>query len=200
MRISENTPPRLTLRDRTLWISGLCFGLAGIFTVRLAFVPDQPSLLVSAALFLMFGLAFLHATDVTFNTIERICAIRRLDVVRLTPLRLAFEDIIDVGVETAPFPEGERVPSCRLSLATASAIVPLRASYQPDHERFNVMRDTVLEVVLGNRRRPVAVDPVRVLVKEGRIIDAMAILRKRYGSDLTTTSARINELRNAADA
>jgi hypothetical protein len=198
MRISENPPSRLTLRDRTLWISVLCFGLAGIFIVRLAFVPDQPSLLVPAALFLMFGLAFLRANDVTFNKIEQICAIRRLDVVRLTHIRLAFENII--RVEIAPFPDDERVPSRRLSLATASAIVPLTASYQPDQERFNVMRDTVLEVVLGNHPRPAIVDPVRVLVKEGRIIDAMAILRKRYGSDLTTASAQVDELRNAADA
>ena len=137
MRISENTPSRLTLRDRTLWISVPCFGLAGIFIVRLA---DQPSLLVPAALFLMFGLAFLHATDVTFNKIDRTCAIRRLDVLRLTHIRLAFEDIIDVRVEIAPFPDDERVPSCRLSLVTASAIVPLTASYQPNHESFDVMR------------------------------------------------------------
>ena len=200
MRISENTPSRLTLRDRTLWISVLCFGSAGIFMLRLACVPDQAGLLVPTALFLMFGLAFLHATDVTFNKTERICAIRRLDVVRLTHMRFAFEDIIDVRVEIAPFPDDERVPSCRLNLVTASAIVPLTASYQPDQERFNVMHDTVLEVVLGNRPRPVAVDPARVLTKEGRIIDAMAILRKRYGSDLTTASARVDELRNAADA
>jgi hypothetical protein len=123
----------------------------------------------------------LHATDVTFNKIERICTIRRLDVVRLTLMCLAFENIIDVRAEIAPFPDDERVPSCRLSLATASAIVPLTASYQPDQERFNVMRDTVLEVVLENRPRPAIVDPVRVLVKEGRIIDTMAVLRKRYG-------------------
>lgn len=200
MRISENTPSCLTLRDRTLWISVLCFGLAGIFIVRLAFVADPPSLLVPAVLFLMFGLAFLHTTDVTFNKIERICAIRRLDVARLTHMHIAFEDIIDVRVEIASFPDDKRVPSCRLSLVTASASVPLTASYRPDQERFNVMRDTVLEVVLGNRPRPVAVDPVRVLAKEGRIIDAMAILRKRYGSGLTTASVRVDELRNAADA
>ena len=200
MRISENTSSRLTLRDRTLWISALCFGLAGIFIVRLAFDPDQPGLLVPAALFLMFGLALLHATDVTFDKTERTCVIRRLDVMRLTHMRLAFEDIIDVRVEFALFPDDERVPSCRLSLVTASAIVPLTASYQPNQERFNVMRNTVLEVALGNRPRPTIVDPVRVLVKEGRIIDAVKILRVREGLDLTTASTRVDELRNAPNS
>jgi len=38
--------------------------------------------------------------------------------------RLAFEDIIDVRVEIAPMPDDAALLSCRLSLVTASAIVP----------------------------------------------------------------------------
>jgi hypothetical protein len=78
MRISENTPSRLRLRDRTLWISGICFAAAAILIARFAFDPDQSEQLIPAALSLIFGLAFLHATDVTFDKVERICAIRRL--------------------------------------------------------------------------------------------------------------------------
>jgi hypothetical protein len=62
------------------------------------------------------------------------------------------------------------------------------------------MRDTVLELVFRDGTRPAAVDPVRMLVKEGRIIDAVAILRMRDGLDLTTASARVDEPRNAPDA
>jgi hypothetical protein len=39
-----------------------------------------------------------------------------------------------------------------------------------------------------------------MLVKEGRIIDAVAILRMLDGLDLTTASARVDEPRNAPDA
>jgi hypothetical protein len=39
-----------------------------------------------------------------------------------------------------------------------------------------------------------------MLVKQGRIIDAVAILRVRDGLDLTTASARVDELRKAPDA
>jgi len=48
--------------------------------------------------------------------------------------------------------------------------------------RFNAMRDTVFAVVFGDRPRPAALDPVRMLVQEGRIIDAVAILREREDS------------------
>jgi hypothetical protein len=199
MRISENSPSRLTLRNRTLWISVVCFGAAAILAARSAFDPDQSEQLIPAALSLMFGLAFLHATDVTFDRIGRSCAIRRFDVLRLTRMRLAFEDIMDIRVEIAPSPDSPAAISCRLSLVTASAIVPLTASYEPDQARYNAMRDTVLEVVFGDRPRPPALDPVRMLVQQGRIIDAVAILRMRDGLDLTTASARVDELRKRPD-
>jgi hypothetical protein len=199
MRISQNTPSHLKLRDRTLWISVVCFAAAAILLVRFAFDRDQSDQLIPAALSVMFGLAFLRATDVTFDKIDRICSVRRFDVVRMMRMRLAFEEITDVRVEIAPMPDDAAVLSCRLSLVTASAIMPLTASYQPDQARFNAMRDMVLEAVFGNRPRPAALDPVRMLVKQGRIIDAVAILRVRDGLDLTTASARVDELRKAPD-
>jgi len=73
MRISENTPSHLKLRDRTLWISAVCFAAAAILLVRFAFDRDQSEQLIPAGLSLMFGLAFLHATDVTFDKSARIC-------------------------------------------------------------------------------------------------------------------------------
>jgi signal transduction histidine kinase len=200
MRISQNTASRLALRDRTLWISVICFSAAVFFIIRAAVVRDQPSVLIPGALFVIFGLAFLRATDVTFDRSERTCAMRRLDVLRLTRMRLAFEDILDARVEIAPFPESASALSCRLSLVTTSAVVPLTAGYEPSYARYNEMRDAVLDAVFEHAARPAAVDPVRMLVEEGRINDAVAILRMREGLDLTTASARVNALRNAPDA
>jgi hypothetical protein len=199
MRITENTPSRLRLRDRTLWISAVCFAAAAIFVVRFAFDRDQPAVLIPAALFAMFGLAFLRATDVTFDKIERVCAIRRLDVLRLTRIRLAFAEITEARVEIAPMPDNPAVPPCRLSLVTPSAVVPLTTGYEPSQQRYHAMRDAVLEAVLADGKRPAAPDPVRMLAKAGRIIDAVAMLRARDGLDLTTASKRVDELRKAQD-
>jgi hypothetical protein len=200
MRISENTPSHLRLRDRTLWISAICFAAAAIFVVRFAFGRDQPALLIPAALFVIFGLGFLHATDVTFDKIGRLCDIRRLDVVRLTRMRLPFSEIADVRVEIVPMPDNPAVPPCRLSLVTASAVLPLTASYEPDQERYNAMREAVLDAVFGDGQKPAAPDPIRMLAKQGRIIDAVAMLRVRDGLDLATARARVDELRRAPDA
>jgi hypothetical protein len=50
MRIAENTPSRLVLRDRTLWISAVCFTAAAALVGRVAFDLDgagQPSVRAS---------------------------------------------------------------------------------------------------------------------------------------------------------
>jgi len=199
MRISDDTPSQLRLRDRTLWLSVVCFG-AALVLVGGAVYDREPRLLISAGFFVVFALASLRATDVTFDKIERTCSIRRLDILRVSRMRLAFDDIVDVKVEIEPMPDNAAVPSCRLSLVTGSATVPLTASYQSDYERSNAMRDAVLAAIMGDRPRPAAADPVRTLAKEGRTIDAVAILRAREGIDLKTASARVKELQKAPDA
>jgi hypothetical protein len=76
---------------------------------------------------------------VTFDKIGRICVIRRFDVLRVMRLRLAFEDIRDVRVEICPSPSDSR-DSWRLSLVTASAVVPSTISYKPGQARHSVIR------------------------------------------------------------
>jgi hypothetical protein len=49
MRVAENTPSRLTLRDRTLWISAVCFAAAAVIVARVAFDYDQSDQLIPAA-------------------------------------------------------------------------------------------------------------------------------------------------------
>ncbi len=91
-------------------------------------------------------------------------------------------------------PDDPTVLSCRLSLVTASAIVPLTMSYQPDQPRFDAMRETVFETVFGDGKRPAAIDPIHMLVEDGRIIDAVKMLRRRDGLGLATASTRVDEL------
>jgi hypothetical protein len=195
MRIVENSSSCLRLRDRTFLISVVCLGGAAVTLVRAALHPDQPGMLVSAAMFIIFAFAFLRATDVTFDKEKRLCDIRRLDVMRRKRMRFAFADIVDARVEIAPVEE-PAVLSCRLSLVTTSGVVPLSAGYEPDEQRYDTMREAVLDTVIATGPRPPAADPVRMLVEEGRIIDAMAVLRRREGVSMATALTRVNTLRD----
>ena len=198
MRISEDTPDRLRLADRTLWLSAVPVGAAMIL-VGGAIYDSEPRLLITAGLFLVFALLCLRMTDVTFDKVARTCSIRRLDVFRVTRIELAFDDILDARVELEPMPDDPAVPSCRLGLVTTSAIIPLTAAYEPSQERYEAMRAAALDVVFNGRPRPAAADPIHQLVKEGRILDAVSMLRVREGIDLKAARERIRALQNAPD-
>ena len=195
MRIVEDTPSRLVMRDRTLWVSWLCFAVVAIAAVRFALAPGQLRPLIPGALFLAFGLAFLRATDVTFDKGRRTCAVRRRDIARVTRTELAFGDIIDVRVEPSPGGDDSGAINCRLSLVTAAAAVPLTASYAPSLERYEAMRETLVDLLFAERPRPAGADPVEVLTRSGRSLDAVMLLRHRDGLDLTMARDRVAKLR-----
>jgi hypothetical protein len=194
VRIVQDTPSRLILRDRTLWSSVICLGgaaiLVGHFALRGGAAAEQ---LLPAALSVLFGLAFLHATDVHFDKILRTCAITRLDVVRLTRRRLSFDDIVDVRIDISRFPDGDEA-GCRFSIVTSSGAIPLTAAYEPDPERYSAMRSTLLDMLLDSAPHRRSRDQVETLVQEGRIVDAVAILRMRDGLSLTDARTRVAEL------
>jgi hypothetical protein len=194
MRIAENSPSRLLLRDRTLWMSAICLGATLVLAGGAVFT-NRPDLFYTAALFLVFALLSLHATDATFDKTRRVCDIRRLNVLRLTRMHLAFDDIVDARVELAPI-DDPRTLCCRLSLVTISGSVPLSAAFEPDETRYGAMREAVLDTVMAAGPHPPAVDPVRILVEQGRITDAVAVLRRREGLSLSTALTRVNALRD----
>jgi len=193
MRIVENTPERLVLRDRTLWISAVCFGAAALLLIR--FAPADRGALIGAILFAVFGLAFLRSTDLVLDKYQALCSLRRLDVLRVKRLRFAFEDIRDVRVEVEPMAGEAHTVSCRLALVTADGVTPLTASYEPDLDRYNQMRDVLMETVFPGKVRPPAADPVNTLVQQGNLIAAVALLRTREGLDLATAKARVDEIK-----
>jgi hypothetical protein len=198
VRIVGNTPSQLKLRDRSLWISILFWCIAAFCVADWA-LKRELSQLVPAALWVMFGFAFFRATDVTLDKIRRICVVRRRDVLHITRKQIAFSDIADVRVDLS-FSDSAEEASCRLSLVTTNDVVPLTFGYEPDLKRYDAMRDAVLDVLFGDRPRPPVIDPVHMLGKTGRIIEAVVLLRKRDGLDLTTARLRVEELRNAPDA
>jgi len=198
MRIVENNAQRLILRDRALWISWVCFALGSIAFGHFAIARGDPRQLIPGALFVVFGAAFLRATDVVFDKAQRRCAIRRRDVWRVTGAEMPFDDIVDVRVEPMHAADDSGAISCRLTLVTASATLPLTATYQPSLQRFEAMRETVAEVLFAGRAEPAAEDPVLTLLRAGRFIDAVAFLRQRDGLGLAAARTRVQEMKQAA--
>jgi len=195
MRIVENSSERVVLRDRTLWVSWVCLGAAAAVCLLVALKHGDPRALYAAGFVAVFGLFFLRATDAVFDKARKTCFVRRRDIWRVTEVELAFRDIVDVRVEPMHVQDDEGGFKVRLSLVTAGQAVPLSAAYGPGLERYEAMRETLLDTVMQGRPRPPPEDPVEVLVKAGYGVAAAGLLRQREGVDLATAHSRVKAMR-----
>src|ERR1700736_4669366 len=161
MRIVENSVSRLALKDRTLWITAVCFIAAGIVGSQALAHHERITFYVLPLVASAFGLAFLQMTDVVFDKARRVVALRRLTVVRVTRAKLRFEDIVDVTVQISPQAGNWDSIHCRLAFRTQDAVIPMTASYEPDLERHNAMRDAILCALGRAPETTVGPDPVR---------------------------------------
>jgi hypothetical protein len=200
MRIVENSPERVVLRDRTLWVCWVCLAGAAAIAAHYAVTLTEPRQLIPAALTAAMGLFFLRASDVVFDKARKVCAVRRRDIWRVTQAEVEFRDIVDVRVEPMPVQDDEGGFKCRLSLVTAQGVLPLSAGYEPGLQRYEEMRETLLDTVMRGRPRPAAEDPVEVLVKAGHRIAAASLLRQRDGVDLATAHSRVKAMREKLGA
>jgi hypothetical protein len=184
MGIIENSPERLRLRDRTWWVSLVCFAVA-LFLVGMFVTGRAPrSLLTGSAVWAAFGLAFLRGADVVFDRRARVMTLRRFSALGLRTTRLAFADIEGVRVDTRMLSPNSRRPSCRLTLATPTGELPLFAGYESGEERYERIRDAIRDALSPGRARAASEDPARVLAHAGRILEAASLIRQRDGLEL----------------
>ena len=197
MRIKANTQSELVLRDRTLWISAVCFAAVLFMVYRVLVHHDSHNLYFSALFLAVFGVAFLGATDVVFEKRRQICRVRRLGALGVFRADYRFPEIKDVKVEIGPAAGRSNTTMCRLALVTAGGTIPLTRSYEPTLERYNAMRDAIVLTLGAELPLSVDVDPVQELVEQGRTIDAIALLQNRDKLSLTEAHNRVARIRRA---
>lgn len=194
MRIVEDVPGRLLLRDRTLWVSVVCWA-AALVIIAFALTRHDTKALLSAAVCVAFGVAFFRSSDVVFDKTARCCTIQRRDMWKVSRTVVPFGKIKNVLVDQMLDHDG--VTTCRLSLAMTDGEIALSSSYEPDFERFETMRRRVAEAIF-REDPPAAADPVCALVSAGRTIDAIALLRRQERLSLEEAMQRIQALEKQA--
>jgi len=102
VRIAENSPDRLVLRDRSAWMAILLLGAAVLIAGSFVLVPGQPGQLVVAAFFAVGGLVFLRTSNVIFDKGSRTCFVRRRDIFKVTQRAIPFADITALLRNTRP--------------------------------------------------------------------------------------------------
>lgn len=109
---------------------------------------------------------------------------------------IAYDDIRGAVVEAAGLDSGMAGGSYRLVLMTASRPIPFSDAYEPGLARYESMRDQIATFI-GRRdasSNETAETGLRELVRQRRILDAVALLRARESVSLTEARRRIAEI------
>lgn len=103
-----------------------------------------------------------------------------------------FSGVTHVSVEV---PIGDRgIPSRRVVLHLADGtLLPVTVGYKPDVDGSISRTAETLRVTLGHRP-PTIEDSVRLLISQGRTIDAVTLLRERENMSLTEAKRRVEQI------
>ena len=106
-----------------------------------------------------------------------------------------FADVTHVSVER---PIGDTgVPSRRVVLHLADGtLLPVTVGYKPDIDEAISKAAETARRALGQNPAPSPAESARVLIAQGRAVDAVKILVEREGLSLTEAKARVDQIRN----
>lgn len=193
MRIVENRPDRLILRDRSVVITGVCLAAAAAITLMAARYGGPPQL-VPALMFAGFGLVFFNVSDAAFDRKARTVRLRRISVRGVSHTVLRFDEIDEARVETSTTAGGGHGALARLALIKDGRSYPLTTGYGPGLERHEAMRAAIAGALGGKAAAGVGDCAVETLVRQRRMIDAIRLLRAREGLDLAAAHQRVTAM------
>jgi hypothetical protein len=145
MHIARQTPQELVVVAGTRWLSVIC-AAASLFT--LYFVITRHELkepLFLAAFFLLFALIMDLRKTFTFDARQRMVRWNGRKVFKAESGEIPFDDITDIGTESARAARG--VPVYRLTIITPRATIPMAYAYNGQPDGYSTLRRQILDFV-----------------------------------------------------
>ncbi len=196
MRIVEDSPEKLVVKDQSNWLTAVCFAAAA-FLVGFAILGNgqHTNVLFTAAVFAAFGAAFLRGFTAEFDKVQQVCKLSSFNIIRRTKRTIPFSEVDDVKLEADRLNIRSQA-RYRLVLTSPSGPIPLGDSYDAGLAHFESVRQAILNALARTEGPEVETDPVQDLVEQGRIADAVALLCQRENLDLTAARNRVAEMQS----
>lgn len=198
MRMTQQTPTELVIKDSGLWMTYLFVGIAAVLVVALK--DGSAGRYLAAALFVLFGLIAARTTTFTFDALRRVVRWSGFKPFKSVSGEIPFDAIRDVTVEASS--SGNSGSTYRLALLTTEGTVPMAYTYTGSRDGYASLRQQILTFVKpGLPTTPAApvegipadlASSIESLLMQGRKIDAVALLRERTRIGLTEAVKRID--------
>jgi hypothetical protein len=209
MKIIRQTPTEIVVRDSTLWVAVVCgimFLVIGGSTVQ----AHNWKGFAFSFLLLAFVFGWLRRSTFTFNEATRTIRWRQFRYFNVATGEIPFSSVQDIALEATTSAIGN-VMTYRLALVTPQGRVPMSDSHSGRHDRISKLRDKLLAFVAvpgspatyaaaASGRNPDEAHAarlnadIRVLLQQGRKVDAILLVQRTDHLDLTEATFRVNQI------
>jgi hypothetical protein len=195
MRIVRQTEQELVIRDSMTWLS-VFFALVSSPMIYAALVHGTKGIQYPAGVFLLIALFCLRRTTFVFDARLRIVRWQGLRILKTYSGSMPFSEITEVGTETMPSPRGQ--PMYRLTLITPQGRTPMSDGYGGGGQWLEKIREAIVAFIKQDAASAAGAAEldasIRSLLKQGRKIDAVTLVRTRENLGLTQAVQRVNDV------
>jgi len=207
MHITRKTNQELVILDSSIWISVFLLCASAFVTYRLILENNQRGLLLDG-IFLLFIVFFWRKEVVVFDGARQQATWTRRRLFKVATGSIPFSDINGIGIETT---SSGNAPTYRLSIITSLGSIPMSDSYAGGQQKYEKLRQEILDFLKldPSEAQTLSSTPnsgiddeasVRSLLKQGRRIDAIQLVRSTQKLSLTEATQRVAALYEQIDA
>jgi hypothetical protein len=197
MHVTRKTNQELVVVDSSIWISVflLCAGGA---TAYASMVHGKPNGLWIVGFFALFAFLFWRKEVVVFDAARQQATWWRRRAFKTASGTVSFSEIKGIGMEASAAGEHGTL-TYRLTILTADKPVPMSDAYAGDRAHYEKLRAEILEFLhiesAGASNSTVGdEDSIESLLKQGRKIDAIQLVRVSQNIGLTEAVDRVKEI------
>lgn len=197
MHVARKTNQELVILDSSIWISVFLLCISVFAAYRLS-VQHNTKGLLSLAFMLLFILLFWRKEVVSFDAARQQVTWTRRRLFRVATGTISFSEITGIGMETT---SADRALTYRLTILTAQGSTPMSDSYAGGQQKYEKLRQEILDFLkldpgvapsdsaLANGINDEA--SVRALLKQGRKVDAIQLVRISQKLSLVEATDRV---------
>ena len=205
MHIARQTPQQMVVVDGSRWISAICAAGAIFAAYR---VVSQLYLkgLIMVAVLALFAMIFDLRKTFTFDATQRIVRWKGRTILKAESGEIPFDSITNIDTETTTTSSkgGGTIMLYRLAINASGKTIPMAYNYRGVGDGYSNLRRQILEFMRPGSQSAAALmgaaagesleSSLRALLRQGRKMDAVALLRSTMNLDLTDAMKRIDEI------
>lgn len=203
MHVVRKTDIEMVILDSSIWISIFLLCISVLLMIRVELIHARLTNYLIVGFFLLFVLLFWRREVVVFDRGRQLAEWTRRRLFRVDTGTVPFSDIVGIGMETTT---GGRSQTYRLAILTAQNSVPMSDNYSGNLQNYENLRQDILDFLRLDQSGAMSargsilssgIDDevsIRSLLRQGRKIDAIELVRTTQQISLADATDRVSAL------